>query len=104
MNIYLRLLSRPLLALALLAAPAGGPATSRAETEIPPEMRAQVQALAKICKSDVRRLCGSVQPGGGRIIACLRSRQSELGGDCRSALAKAEEWLAKAPTSGASSQ
>jgi len=40
------------------------------------------------CKQDVQRLCKDIQPGGGRIINCLRDHQSELSDACYDQLAK----------------
>ena len=34
---------------------------------------AQQRAVAKECAADVRAACGGVEPGGGRIRACLNS-------------------------------
>jgi hypothetical protein len=35
------------------------------------------------CTPDVFRLCGSEIPDVGRIVACLRQNQTQLGGPCR---------------------
>lgn len=43
------------------------------------------------CRADVDRLCPGVQPGDGRIMACLKQNQAELSSDCKDALAKARE-------------
>jgi hypothetical protein len=45
--------------------------------------------ILRICADDVRGLCGDVPPGGGRIIACLARKASQLGPGCRDALVKA---------------
>jgi hypothetical protein len=34
------------------------------------------------CKGDVDKLCKDVQPGEGRVLACLKSHQSELSPKC----------------------
>lgn len=41
---------------------------------------------AGACRNDARSLCAQVQPGGGRIVACLKSRESQLSEACRIAL------------------
>ena len=43
------------------------------------------------CKADVDKLCPGVQPGGGRIIACLKQNPTELSAACKDALAKQRE-------------
>jgi hypothetical protein len=45
--------------------------------------------VLRICGEDERRLCGGVQPGGGRIIACLAENVSSLSPGCREALTAA---------------
>lgn len=35
------------------------------------------------CTPDVFRLCGSEIPDTGRIVACLRQNQTQLGAPCR---------------------
>jgi hypothetical protein len=38
------------------------------------------------CKADVARLCPGVQPGGGRIIGCLKAHKEEVSIGCGKAL------------------
>lgn len=38
------------------------------------------------CRSDARSLCSQVEPGGGRIAACLKAHEGQLSEGCRSAL------------------
>lgn len=38
------------------------------------------------CRSDVLRLCKNVQPGGGRIVACLKEHLNDLSPPCRADL------------------
>jgi hypothetical protein len=44
-------------------------------------------ALQQACAADFKSLCSNVQPGGGRIIACLRQNADKLSPDCQKALA-----------------
>ena len=40
-----------------------------------PSALAQQAEAMKYCKADVARLCPGVQPGGGRIIGCLKEHK-----------------------------
>ena len=52
-----------------------------------PPAFAQVPAkVQQACNSDYRKLCANVAPGGGRILACLKARGSEVSEACRAAL------------------
>src|SRR5260370_39855712 len=37
------------------------------------------------CASDAQRLCAGVQPGGGRIVACLKEHKDSLSDQCKQA-------------------
>lgn len=39
-------------------------------------------AVAEPCRDDARKLCPNVQPGGGRIPACLRTKLAQLSPGC----------------------
>jgi hypothetical protein len=43
--------------------------------------------LQGACMSDVKTLCGSIQPGGGRIRDCMREHRAELSTACKVAIA-----------------
>ena len=47
---------------------------------------AQQAEAMKYCKADVARLCPGVQPGGGRIIGCLKAHKEEISIGCGKAL------------------
>ncbi|MFC0284168.1 cysteine rich repeat-containing protein [Camelimonas abortus] len=44
--------------------------------------------LAKYCKADIQRLCPNVEPGGGKIIKCLKSKAKMMSVGCAQALQK----------------
>src|SRR5450631_1323847 len=49
---------------------------------------AQANDLAAIqaaCADDAQRLCAGVQPGGGRVVACLKEHKDSLSDQCRQA-------------------
>jgi hypothetical protein len=48
---------------------------------------AQQDVLRQACAGDYKSLCSGVQPGGGRIIACLQQNAAKLSPDCQKALA-----------------
>jgi hypothetical protein len=35
------------------------------------------------CHSDVQKLCGNVERGGGRIMKCLRENEAQLSPECK---------------------
>ena len=39
------------------------------------------------CLSDVKALCGSIQPGGGHIRDCMRDHRAQLSIACKAAIA-----------------
>jgi hypothetical protein len=51
-----------------------------------PSALAQQAAAMKYCKADFQRLCPGVQPGGGRIIGCLKAHKEEVSIGCGKAL------------------
>ncbi len=50
------------------------------------QMRAYRSSLHPGCHADAQRLCQGVQPGGGRIIACLQTHANELSPVCKERL------------------
>jgi hypothetical protein len=44
----------------------------------------------KACKDDMKKLCSSVERGGGRILRCLKENESSLSESCRSAIQNAQ--------------
>ena len=51
---------------------------------------AKAQALKQACAADYKALCSGVQPGGGRIIACLKQNADKLSPTCKQALGDAK--------------
>jgi len=43
--------------------------------------------LREACRNDVKALCGSVQPGEGRIRNCMREHRAQLSNACKLAIA-----------------
>jgi hypothetical protein len=42
------------------------------------------------CKPDVERLCKGIQPGGGKIIECLKKQEKQISVGCAQAVKKAK--------------
>jgi len=40
------------------------------------------------CVEDIAKFCKDVQPGGGRIVRCLKEHESELSPECNERLAQ----------------
>ena len=52
---------------------------------------AAAKAVMQACKPDIARFCSQVQPGGGRVKACMKENIRELSDPCKEALFQA--WL-----------
>ena len=70
-------LALPLLALCAGSASAQTAATLTAD---------QAQALRTACSADVKKLCGDVQPGGGRVVQCMQTKREQATPPCQAAL------------------
>ena len=46
------------------------------------------QAVAQACKADVEKLCPGVQPGEGRIGACLKEHKADVSKPCKREIMK----------------
>jgi hypothetical protein len=61
------------------------PAAADSRPPITDQMRGEVETA---CRSDLRTHCGGVQPGGGRIAACLHDNRARVSASCREAFQK----------------
>ncbi len=57
------------------------------------------QAVRQACKADYKTFCTEVQPGGGRIIACLQQNFDKLSPGCQNALQAAKASRTASPPS-----
>jgi hypothetical protein len=77
---------------ALAFGAAASPAMAQSQpdlSQVSPQMRSEALALMRLCRSDYDRLCAGVQPGGGRILACLQNYASDLSASCVQAMPRA---------------
>src|SRR5882757_8634373 len=58
-------------------------------------------AIRAACAEDAQKLCAGVQPGGGRIVVCLKEHKDSLSDRCKQAAGLAANPSASGP--GASS-
>lgn len=92
----------PALALASLAlVSAAYLVAASAQTQVPPQMRGEAMTLMQICRADYDRLCAGVQPGGGRILACLHEHSHQLSAACGQAMPRADALRNSAAAAGA---
>ena len=69
--------------------PAQSPApSSPASPAQIPSQQAVAEARAA-CETDIQKLCSGVQPGGGRIFACLKQHKDQVSDGCKQAVVKA---------------
>jgi Cysteine rich repeat len=87
------------LAAALVAIAATAPSIAGAQT-ISTEMRNEALSLMLVCHGDYCKLCSDVQPGGGRVLACLQSHGNQLTAACAGAMPRAEALKNSAINSG----
>ena len=53
-------------------------------------MKDVLKEVQQACAEDVHFLCEGVQPGGGRIAACLKQSASEVSPGCKAAIGAAK--------------
>ncbi|GGF75063.1 hypothetical protein GCM10007301_38680 [Azorhizobium oxalatiphilum] len=76
---------RDLLLPAMIAAPALIAALS---VPAHAQMNGQAQqAIQKACGADIQKLCAGVQPGGGRIVQCMKAHEAQVSEGCKSTMA-----------------
>jgi len=56
-----------------------------------PAQQRNLKEVRAACQTDVQKLCAGVQPGGGRIVACLKEHKDEVSDSCKQAIAKAKQ-------------
>ena len=54
-----------------------------------------MQILQAGCTADAQKFCSNVQPGGGRILACLKQNKDSLSDKCKQAAAQASRMTSE---------
>lgn len=57
--------------------------------QLSPEARQALMQLASACRDDAARDCNGTEPGGGRILMCLKAHASSLSPGCARSLQSA---------------
>jgi hypothetical protein len=73
-------------------APTQTPTQTPSTSPSAPGLSAAQQAVADArvaCETDIQKLCPRVQPGGGRIYACLKQHKDRVSPACKQAVVNA---------------
>jgi hypothetical protein len=69
-------------------------------SDLSPECKARGQELHErtreaheACREGISKYCKDIQPGGGRIVGCLKEHDTDLSSDCRDALKPAPKIM-----------
>lgn len=62
------------------AAPAAG-----AHAKATPEVKEARKAMRQACMEDIHTLCSAPQPGGGKVMQCLRAHKDQVSAGCKTA-------------------
>lgn len=55
------------------------------------QMKQILKEVNQACEEDIHFLCEGIQPGGGRIAACLKQSASEVSAGCKARIAEAKQ-------------
>jgi hypothetical protein len=55
------------------------------------QMKEILKEVHQACEEDIHFLCAGIQPGGGRIAACLKQSTSEVSPGCKARIAAAKK-------------
>ncbi|MGB6341876.1 MAG: cysteine rich repeat-containing protein, partial [Xanthobacteraceae bacterium] len=73
---------------------------ANAQTQLQSKFEARLNAALKkvqtACDEDLRKYCGAVTPGEGRLLLCLEAHEDKIGTKCDYSLFEASRNLDKA--------
>src|SRR5208282_4597216 len=69
----------------LLSLTVSSVSTARAGQSAQAGDQQSLAAIRAACAEDAQKLCATVQPGGGRIVACLKEHKDSLSDRCKQA-------------------
>jgi hypothetical protein len=52
------------------------------------ETKQKLRGVHQACQDDVQKLCKDVQPGGGRLIKCLKEHENEVSAECKAKISE----------------
>lgn len=59
---------------------------ARPSPEPSSELKEARRAVRQACLEDIRSLCAASEPGGGKVMMCIRSHGDQVSKDCQAAL------------------
>lgn len=74
-----------------LDTPAAQPPPTAPRAPPSPQMRAARQAMMQACAADMKTLCADAQPGGGKLMQCMRTHKRDLSPTCAGAMQSMRE-------------
>ena len=70
-------------------------AQSQSKSQTDTKLSTEVSKVKTACQSDLDKFCKGITPGGGRIAACLDSRDDQLSSPCKTAYMNTKERISE---------
>jgi PRC-barrel domain len=81
---------------AALLAMAGMASSLSAQTPLKDRVAGAVENVERACATDIRKFCGTVSPGEGRVLLCMQAHDDQLDIRCQFSLYRASRHLDRA--------